>query len=187
MRIALIAIVLIGSIVALGAPGLTQPATDDLLIVPGQRIGLLRVGMSITDAAAVMGTPKPANTKIVSVVLPVPVGATAFEWPPSSEAQRQGAGPHDGFAVITDKAGMVYEIQSTFDRRYHTVEGVHVGSKLTDVTNAFGAPTSEKTSGHERLYVYDQRGIVILFQDNRQISNYGLVNGFWVLAPRATP
>ncbi len=187
MRIAAIISVLTVMVLGSGVPGLTESATNDLLIVPGQRIGPLRVGMSITDATALMGTPKPAITNLVSVVLTLPDGSTVFRWPPSSEAQQYGANSNDGFGVVADKAGAIFEIQGPFDGRYHTAEGLHVGSKVSEVTKTLGAPPRQPTSGHERFYVYDQPGIVMLVQDNRGASNYGLVNGMWVFSPRTTP
>jgi hypothetical protein len=161
-----------------------QP-TDDLLIMPGVRIGPLKVGMTITDATQIFGTPKPATTKLVSLVLPVPDGALAFHWDPSPEAQKQGA-RFQGFDIITDRTGIVYEVQGPFDNRYHTSEGLHVGSKVGEVTAGFGTPSRQLTNGHERYYIYDQRGIVFLVQDDRKASNYDLVNGVWVFAGRAT-
>jgi hypothetical protein len=168
-------------------PALAQPATDPFLITPGVGIGPIALGMSITDVTKVLGTPHPAETKFRSIVLQVPDGSLGFAWDPSPEAKRQGAGTFDGFVVITDKAGAVYEVQSPFDNRYHTAQGLHVGSRPSDVMAALGTPSRQPASGHEQFYVYDQRGIALLIQTNRQAPNVGLVNGVWVFAPRATP
>jgi hypothetical protein len=176
-------VVILATFVTGGAQA--QP-TDDLLIMPGVRIGPIKIGMNITDATKIFGTPKPATTKLVSVVLPVPDGSLAFGWEPSVEAKRQGA-EFQGFHVITDQAGMIYEVQSPFDNRYHTSEGLHVGSKASEVTAVFGAPSRQLTQGHERYYVYDQRGIAFLLQNDRKATNYDLVNGIWVFAGRAAP
>ena len=169
-------------LLVLAVPAIAQ--TDQFLITPGEGIGQIQIGMSVTDATRILGTPKPATTKIDSVVLPIPEGTVAFRWDASPEVRQQGGSADDGFEVITDKTGTVYEVQGSFDNRYHTAEGLHVGSKPSDVTDALSTPSRELTNGHERFYVYDNRGIAFLTQNNRRASNYGLVNGIWIFAPR---
>jgi hypothetical protein len=175
--------------VLVAGSALAQPAGDPFLIMPGVGIGPVTVGMTVTDAVRIFGTPKPATTKLVSIVLPIPDGSLAFWWDPSPEVRQQGGGVNDGFEVITDKAGTVYEVQGPFDNRFHTAEGLRVGSKASDVTGAFGTPSREPTSksGRTRFYVYDQRGIAWLIQNDHSLYNFGLVNGIWVFTPRAAP
>jgi outer membrane protein assembly factor BamE (lipoprotein component of BamABCDE complex) len=174
-------------VVAMLATGVAvAQSTDDLLIVPGERIGPLKLGMSVTDVSKLFGTPRPATTKLVSVVIPIPDGGTAFSWEPSAESKQHGA-KSQGFGVITDQGGMVYEVQSPFDTRYHTDGGLRVGSKARDVVAAFGEPSRQKIDGHEKFYIYDARGIAFLIQNDRTVWNYELVNGVWVFAPRAAP
>jgi hypothetical protein len=182
MRVLALAVV----VTMLTAGAAVAQSTDDLLIVPGQRFGPVNLGMSITDIAKMFGTPKPASTKIFSLVLPVPDGAMVFGWEPSAEAKKLGA-KTQGFSVATDQAGMVYEVQGPYDPRYHTDGGLHVGSKARDVVAALGEPSRQKTDGHEKYYIYDARGIAFLIQNDRAVWNYEQVNGMWVFAPRATP
>jgi len=103
-----VALALVLMLMATGA-AIAQP-TDQLLIVPGQSYRPLCAGMSITDAAQVFGTPKPAITRLNSVVLPVPEGVTALTWLPFPEAIKQGASTQ-GFMVIMDRVGMIYDVQ----------------------------------------------------------------------------
>lgn len=167
------------------APASAAAIDPAYLVVPGQGIGLLHLGMGIADATKILGTPHPASTKLTSIVLPIPDGSMAFGWEPSSEAKRQGA-TVQGFVVITDRAGMIYEVQAPFDSRYSTPEGIHVGTRVRDVTNILGAPTRQwqSTDGQERGLIYDQRGIAFFIQGRQTSSNYGLVNGIWVFAAR---
>jgi hypothetical protein len=160
--------------------GLAQ-SVDPYLVTPGKGIGPLTIGMTITDATKLLGTPQQATTKINSVVLPVPEGALVFVWPPTSSST--GVTGNVGFRVVTDHAGLIYEIQSPFDQRVHTADGLRIGSKQQDVTNALGAPDRQADAGTEQFLIYDRQGVVFLVETG-QFRNRGLVNGIWVIAPK---
>jgi len=51
------AVCLLAVLVTLVTPAIAQQSSPDQLIVPGQRIGQIRIGMSLSEVEAMLGRP----------------------------------------------------------------------------------------------------------------------------------
>ena len=75
-------------------------------------------------------------------------------------------------------------MESPFDPRIHTADGLHIGSREQDVVKTLGAPDRQADAGTEHFLIYNQRGVVFLVVNDRKFTNYGLVNQVWVFAAK---
>jgi hypothetical protein len=162
---------------------MAQPATDQFLVVPGQRIGPVRLGMTLSEATQILGTPQPGDRNVTSIVLPFEHGVLDFSWAPAVTDPTTKEGGR-GYDVIFSAAGAAIEVQAPFDPRYGTVEGVHIDSLLAEMLAKLGPPDRQKSVGTADFKIYDRRGLAVLVVNDRQYKNYGKVNGLWVFAPR---
>src|SRR5579859_2905577 len=161
---------------------MAQSVSDEFLVTPGKSIGPIQLGMAIPDVVKILGTPKRTITNLKSMVLSLPEGSTLFDWPPA--VVRPNVTGQTGFAVITGKDGMVFEVQSPFDARYHTAEGLHPDSKVQEVTDKLGAPDRQPSAPGALFQVYDRLGLAFVIENDRQYRNYGKVVGIWVFPPK---
>jgi hypothetical protein len=89
-----------------------------------------------------------------------------------------------GYRVIADATGNIVEIQAPSpDERYHTPDGLAIGTREQVVVTRLGAPSRTPVDGHERYDTFDAMGIAFLIDTNPKATNYELVNGIWVFAP----
>jgi tetratricopeptide (TPR) repeat protein len=119
---------------------------DETLIVPGERIGRVRIGMNEGQVVAALGSPTRREVFMDSEVF--------MSW---------GAEPTNIHFSLRD--GVVPEVY-TLRRAYATADGLSVGSSLSDVTGAMGNPgrtwESEKNRGAAVCY---SQGIRFVFDD----------------------
>jgi hypothetical protein len=105
MRIVAIATVLVGLVFGPVSTGLTQP-TDPFLVVPGQSIGPVKIGMTIEDAVKILGAPQSTRSALQSTVLSQQAlqGATNYSW---SAPARGGVSGQVGFRITADATGKI--------------------------------------------------------------------------------
>ena len=114
----------------LGACASPPPSTNDNLIVPGERVGNVRIGMSLAELFNVKGAP--------GKTIPIPnTEATSYNY--------------DGLTVGADDR--VYWIIA-HDPRYRTGYGVATGSEQIFARGTYGEPKCVVTRGDETVYDY---------------------------------
>lgn len=122
---------------ALPAWGIAAPA-EPWLIVPGQSLGALRLGIPVRVLRQTAGWGQPDRTHIA--------GSIAY-----LSYDRQGA------TVATRDDAVVMLL--TTSERYRTERGVAVGQVVSAATGAYGAPSA---AGDERVFWYDSLGLLIV-------------------------
>jgi hypothetical protein len=130
----------------------TGPLTlDDDLVVPGQRIGEVQIGMPLASLLAVKGNP--ITTQPISGT-----EATTYTFP-------------DGLTVGAHDE--VYWIIAA-DARFHTSAGVRPGVEQIFARASFGKPRCVETRGETTIYDY---GNIYFDVDNHigRVSRVGVV------------
>ncbi len=72
-----------------------------------------------------------------------------------------------GLTVLTDAAGTIFEIQSAYDPRSRTAEGIHVGSPGAEALAKLGTPDRVTTVGLEDYKIYEHLGLAVLIVNGR--------------------
>ena len=122
--------IIVSAFAILGACASAPPNLDDNLIVPGERIGNVEIGMSLSDLLALKG--KPINT------IPIPhTEATTYTF--------------NGLTVAAHDE--VYWIVAR-DPRYFTAKGVSMGGEQIYARGAYGEPDCVVTRGPVTVYDY---------------------------------
>jgi len=115
----------------LGACASTPPDLDDNLIIPGERVGNVELGMSLADLFNQKGAP--------TRTIPIPdTRATTYYF--------------DGLMIAADDK--VYWIIAR-DPKYRTAYGVSKGSEQIFARGTYGKPKCVVTRGDETVYDYD--------------------------------
>jgi hypothetical protein len=104
---------------------------DDHLIVPGQRIGPVVIGMGPSELLQALGAPDQSNTNKF---------ATQYVY------------PSRGFCIWSrnNRVDMI----SISDSSYHTPNGIHPGSSELELQAAMGAPKWKRDNGSFIEYCY---------------------------------
>jgi hypothetical protein len=135
-RAAFIALALAASSCALGGPPATIVAPDDHLIVPGERVGPFRLGMSEEDLIK-LGTP----TKIEPAT--IPKGEPVQDAPGIRYRYREQW--IDAYVDRVTRRVVSINVGYNGDcAGYHTVEGVSCGSNMDNIIGAFGNPDKHR-------------------------------------------
>lgn len=125
------AILATATVLASGACASAPTNLNDNLIVPGERVGNVEIGMSLSQLLAMEGTP--------TRTIPIPdTRATTYYF--------------DGLMVAADDK--VYWIIAR-DPRFHTVDGVATGSEQIYTRAIYGKPKCVITRDDVTLYDYD--------------------------------
>lgn len=121
-----------------------QPPPDDSLIVPGDRIGPVAIGMTSKQVLQVKGTP----------------GNSTFRY---SDAAVYPYDENKYSVVVDDATQQVWRV-TTFSDEYQTAEGVGVGSSELEMRANLGNPDSSTNWDNAEpptyLYCYD-KGLAI--------------------------
>jgi hypothetical protein len=148
----------------LAAPGLTQPASD-LLIVPGTAIGPIALGQPISLILGVLGTPR--------FTYHDDNGLMVYAW--FNNTQR-GPGHQEGrgLSAIVDSTTLIVEVQAYYDPRYQTSDGLRVGLTPAQVRAKLGEPSRvmSQSDGYTLLY---RSGIAFHVATNPQVDGYQTV------------
>ncbi len=115
---------------AVAACASARPLLDDALVVPGQRVGQIEIGMPLAELLSVMGQPR-STSPIVGTA------ATSYTF--------------DGVTVGAHDE--VYWIIAE-DSRFRTVSGVSPGSEQIYARAAMGKPECVVTRGATTIYDY---------------------------------
>lgn len=160
-----------GIVAAVGVPKETCRARSqaDALIVPGERIGRLRLAGTLDDIAKLFGQ----GTDRGPSRWPGP-GATLYTWDAA------------GVWAISDRATgniLWLSVQATPSTRWDTVEtaeGIRLGIPEAQVTSALGEAERIIDDGRERSLYYDRRGIRITLADaGFQAGQVGAIRIVW--------
>jgi len=118
------------SILAFGACASAPPNLNDDMIIPGERVGNVELGMSLAELFALKGTPYKTS--------PIAgTGATSYNY--------------DGLTIGADDR--VYWIIAR-DARFRTPAGVAKGSEQIFARGAYGKPRCVVTRGEVTVYDY---------------------------------
>lgn len=149
---ALLLMFLIGSIPAQG---------DDAVVAPGAGVGLLKLGMSVDDAAQLFGRRFDQETRAC---------ATGHKWVFQQNDALLGSGEEALLStpIVSQQSGnLVTEITFSGSRGQHkTSGGVGLGSPGADVAAEFGPPSGEYPEGSGKWLFYEQQGIRFLVSDS---------------------
>jgi hypothetical protein len=140
--IAVVLVVLVTSPLASQPSGSTS--SDEFLIVPGQSLGRIRLGVSLRDAVAILG--EPSSTERNSD------GTTNVDW---YHADNEGIG------AIVGQNGAINQLWALNDPRYSTREQLRAGTTEADIRALLRDPTRTKdlTDRGDRVLEYDGQGI----------------------------
>jgi hypothetical protein len=132
------------------------PGAAPLLIIPGQSLGPVRLGMPVREETVRLGASKGTAE--------LDDGTMMYRWfePPSNS----------GIGVRTAQNGTVLRVWVLNDERYRTKEGLHIGNTEAEVRAALGDPTiiTINVQGKTRTLVYESLGLwftIILDQHYR--------------------
>jgi len=130
--------------------------TSDKLIVPGDRIGPIRLGMSKDDVVRLLGTPEKVRKYL-------PGANWADE---GYECIYDNGNFHVGFPA--GPAPTVKEIK-VWDPQFVTEKGVRSGDPTSDVLQKHGAPTD--AMGYLLWYEYDDRRLVFHLTHDQRVGS----------------
>lgn len=140
-------------------------APGDQIVIPGRRMSVANVGMSLTHALAVLGGGYTLRR--------LSAGVEGYHW------------PHFGLTIFVD-GGAVIEVGATWSGqlewagvRYATTEGLGFGSMGAQIRSALGEPADRRQSGTVETWGYPSRGIAYAIDVSR-----GLVIGIYIFSPR---
>lgn len=146
---ALIALFVLALPAPLWGQGAREAALGDLLIVPGERIGGLRLAGSLSDIISILGDPTGQQRSPPSIYQ----YSTYYVWKLS------------GVTVVADDAtGQILRIEVLADSSYGwakvaTRERVGIGVTKAQLTAALGEPTWEFRDGAGESIYFDRLGI----------------------------
>jgi hypothetical protein len=127
--------------IAVAGPVMAAPAATDNLIVPGQRVGPIALGMTQAQLAAAMGSPGEVLHQ---------GSATTYSWGQVA-------------AEIGDNSPGV-DLITVNDPRYDTPGHVHVGLAAPAVAAVLGQP--DKKTSTQGLDTFDYDGLTVLVRNN---------------------
>lgn len=151
------------TVVFSAAPAPGGPA----VIVPGQSIGALRLGMKLADVTGLFGAAtQTARSRD---------GSVTHWWLDASK--RQGF----GVEVVRGQVDRLYIIN---DARYVTAAGLHVGSTEVEIRTALGPPAAVKidSKAQKETLRYDDLGVWFEIQLDSQSPAYATVTAIAVMA-----
>jgi hypothetical protein len=127
--------------IAVAGPVMAAPASNDNLIVPGERVGPIALGMTEAQLAAAMGGPGEVLHQ---------GSATTYSWGQVA-------------AEIGDNSRGV-EMITVNDPRYDTPGHVHVGLAAPAAAAVLGQP--KKKTSTQGLDTFDYDGLTVLVRNN---------------------
>jgi hypothetical protein len=150
------------------APDRAHRRGSSRLIVPGQGIGSLTLGMDVQEVAFFLDVPRTTSVR--------PDGSVEYSW---------AAPPDDaGLGLRASGDGLVYEVFVVHDGRYATEEGLGVGSSDSKVRRTLGEPQREIPSEGATSLRYDRLGVAFDIATGPQARFPGRVFRITVLWPR---
>lgn len=172
MTLVCAAILIVG--VGIGVAQQSPPA--GFLILPGQSIGPLHIGMNVVDAIKIMGTPKSTEPSDQD-------GVVLFRWYDAVSLSAATPGGGTGLYVAADFTGQILRVTAHNDPRSVTPNGVHDGMTESQVRAAMGTPTSIEPIGRTAHNLVYSSGIRFTVVDDPTIDGYRTVAEITVFAP----
>lgn len=150
-------------VAASNLPAAGQSTEADRLIVPGEGIGRVRLGMHIQDVTALLGRHRSVQV--------LPDGSVIYRW-------YDPAGESKGLRVTATRTGEVFYVAARNDPAYVTREGLRVGSTEVEVRGVFGEPSRIVIESHinARTLRYTGRGIQFTISLDPTYLFYNTVN-----------
>ncbi len=143
-----------GTVSALRVVWRVAPA-GDTLIVPGERISGVKLGMPIGQAVTDLGG---GYSRVQ-----LPDGVDGYLWP------SRGLRVRSAFGSVTS----VGAVPGDFDHaglRYLTAEGLGLGSNAAQVTAIFGEPSERSPTNSGEVWFYRSRGIIFGLTRQSRVS-----------------
>jgi hypothetical protein len=141
------------------------------LIVPGQRVGPLRLGMTIQDVVAVLGPSIRSE--------PLPNGDVDYRWFKSPGGS--------GLGVQVTETGVVNRISTFGDERYVIGKRLHVGSTEADARAVLGDPSwiiSVDSRTKMKTLMYESLGVWINIQLDAREPLYNRIFEIHIVRPK---
>jgi hypothetical protein len=158
---AIITVILLAPGVVLAQTNIQLPVSavpDQFLIVPGERIGVMRLGMKLEEVEAMLG---PA---LVGVPMPSSNGSYYYTW-------RTPDGPPNAQRSVTvDKTHVVISTSVRLDTRYATSDGLRVGLSQEQVASTFVGQWKITYFPGFNAMVYQDKGIIFYVDHPLQID-----------------
>lgn len=173
----------VGMALLVAAPAIAQAPDPQFLISLGAGIGPLRIGMSITDAVAVLGTPK-VTRQMPSGVLYTWYDLTEFENGTTQRMPSVDPNAGGGLDVTCTPAGRIEAVSAFYAPQYVTGNGLHTGVRESDVRAAMGEPSKIVTSEDWHFLRYASKGVTFRVLDRRGLNGSGTVYLITVFAPQ---
>jgi hypothetical protein len=165
MRV-LLALILLWVVALPSIAAQRSSAVNDRLIVPGERIGRVKLGASAKDVVAWLGQPD---------VFDAGYDYGLMSWPSGDKAE------HGSLTIAIASKYQIVAVMVLGDSRYATSEGLHVNVPEQQVRDALGEPARTVAQRNERSLQYS-RGI--LFNVNYQPGDaYQTVTGIQIVSP----
>jgi hypothetical protein len=141
------------------------------VIVPGQSIGAVRLGMKLADVTGLFG----ASTEIVRSR----EGSVTHWWLDASKSQ--------GFGVQISSGNRLDRLSIMNDASYMTDAGLRVGSTEAEIRAALGAPVAVNVDAKSQTEIlrYDNLGVWFEIQLDKQSPAYATVVRIDVVATTA--
>ncbi len=166
-------------VLAIAGIARAQLGADDFLIMPGQRIGAVRVGMLLTDAETRMGAPKstfPAGNNQGTI-------NTWFATVRNHDGT-MSMGSTGGLYAVVDAAGVIRQVGVHYDPRFVTATHLHTGVSEAAVRSTQGEPSNVYTQHGYHELAYAAAGITFSVVDDRKTRGYQSVYEIVVYAPQ---
>ncbi|HXX39323.1 MAG TPA: hypothetical protein VEP50_14455 [bacterium] len=166
-------------VLAIAGIARAQLAADDFLVVPGDRIGTLRVGMPLSDAESRMGEPKSTFQAENSQ-------GTIETWFATIRNRdgTQSMGSTGGLYAVVDSSGTIRQAGVHYDSRFVTSSGLHTGVSETEVRTVQGEPSVVyQHQGYHEL-AYAALGITFSVVDDPKLRGYRSVYEIAVYSPQ---
>ena len=165
-------------LVAIAAISAARSPADAFLIAPGERIGALRVGMTLAEAEAAMRGPKSTFA--------LPNGEdtihTWFATVRNADGTVAMGGPGGLYAVV-DASGKIRQVGAHYAPRYMTANGLHTGVPEETVRTILGDPPSVYPQQGYHELAYPGLGITCSIVDDQRLRGYKTVYEIVVYPP----
>jgi len=153
------------------------PAPNDRVIVPGERVGIVRIGDGLDEVIRVVGE---VPTATGSQRPGQPSGWIRYQW-----RNRVYAFVEKDKRVITEAGVWAPNPGEIAQPPFRTQGGIGLGSTESQVVAAFGPPTRREQGTHSVIYIYSARGIAFFIGTSADYAFYGRVYDVFVFPPGA--
>ncbi|MDR7539905.1 MAG: hypothetical protein QN152_10325, partial [Armatimonadota bacterium] len=151
------------------------PAPNDRVIVPGDRVGIVRIGDSLDEVIRTLGeVPTAAGSQRPGQ----PSGWIRYQW-----RNRVYAYVEKDKRVITEAGVWAPNSREIAQPPFRTSEGLGLGSTESQVVAAFGSPTRRLQGTRHVIYIYSPRGIAFFIGTSAEYAFYGQVYEIFVFPP----